>query len=272
MAGYSKNRQANLEIKYLRKVLTEIETPLPQSLSADALIGKLDNVHQEKKVALLFSGGAFKPQKILAYAAAFVLIVVFALSMRGGGNDPSGRILIEQPDGNVASQTTGYNPPDESVAPVDGRSGNDQPPQDNPPANSGGDSGTQPDPGTQPYDPPGGGIGGVLPVQMDALSEYVLFYRSNAGERAAVSPYVLELTDVENDVILSVVELPGITEVRGLYVQADENVVTLVGLGEEGEISLSIDFSDPRNPTVFPGNEQAGYLQESGACLLTEAE
>ncbi len=78
MAGYTKNREQNLEIKYLRKVLGQVDNriQLPASLEASALRGLLDEIEPTnvREVA------ARRPrwlslQSGIAYAAAFALIV-----------------------------------------------------------------------------------------------------------------------------------------------------------------------------------------------------
>lgn len=84
MAGYSDNREENYEIKYLRKVLGQVDERIevPESVSAESLRSLLDNVEpltpgeisrRRPRWLSLQSG--------IAYAAAFALIVALFYSM-----------------------------------------------------------------------------------------------------------------------------------------------------------------------------------------------
>lgn len=85
MAGYTNNREENYEIKYLRKVLTQVDNRIkvPESVSGDSLRALLDNapapavreVTSRRPRWLSLQSG-------IAYAAAFVLVVALFYSTR----------------------------------------------------------------------------------------------------------------------------------------------------------------------------------------------
>lgn len=85
MAGYSKNRETNYEMKYLRKVLGQVDkrVQIPESVSADSLRHLLDSV-ETPSVRETASRRTFKLslQSGIAYAAAFALIVALFYSTR----------------------------------------------------------------------------------------------------------------------------------------------------------------------------------------------
>ncbi len=80
MVAYSENRGHNLEMKHLRKRLSELDAQivLPDSLKGEALLARLDGVEQQ---APPMSAALMRPRRWLnarsgfAYAAAFLLIV-----------------------------------------------------------------------------------------------------------------------------------------------------------------------------------------------------
>ena len=80
MARYSDNREQNLEIKYLRKRLLELDERIavPESVRGEALVHKLEGVRQQNEARTAFGPRdrvPFTLHKGLAVAALFAVVV-----------------------------------------------------------------------------------------------------------------------------------------------------------------------------------------------------
>ena len=77
MAGYSENREQNLEMKYLRKVLGQVDKRIqvPETINGDRLRALIDDVESATHRDIASRRKHLTLRSAIAYAAAFMLIV-----------------------------------------------------------------------------------------------------------------------------------------------------------------------------------------------------
>lgn len=283
MAGYSENREHNLEVKYLRKVLGEVDDriALPEGLRGDALLGLLEGVEQQ---APPMSATLVKPRKWLnmrsglAYAAAFVLIVglFFGLGINRQDNLVDGSITLEPRTSPAAlpqldqTQISDTLPESDTAAadsgPATGGGAAQEETfqarmetfqmQENPDAGGDGIRASAPE-----------ALGGIVSTQLGAFGDYRLVSRpADENDPDLSSDNVLELLDPEENRLVALIQLPAMTRVHSAF--SGEELVTVVGSDDEAVYALILDLSNPEEPRTVTLLEQPGSL--SGARLYED--
>ncbi|MCL2035687.1 MAG: hypothetical protein FWG94_13310 [Oscillospiraceae bacterium] len=84
MAGYSENREQNLEMKYLRKVLIQVDKRIqvPEAISGDRLRALIDDVESATPRDIASRRKRLTLRSAIAYAAAFMLIIGMFYGLR----------------------------------------------------------------------------------------------------------------------------------------------------------------------------------------------
>lgn len=272
MAGYSENRELNKDIKYLRKVLGNVDSCIraPDSLRGDVLLQKLEGVTQEpspeEKVRMIMPKRLFTLRSGLTYAAAFLLIVglFYGMGFDKQNDMLTGEIslapyasLPDTPllDGGGGTEMARIAPESEEINPQANLQ--DSAPQENPMTFGM----TVEEPAENPVT--GGGVGGSGPsTRLGSYQDYILAFRPNDStdpDHISEAPYLLEL--MKDDAMVAQVDIPFITEISGYYGDAD--ILTLVGAVPEGTGSFVLNMADVETPAVLAYLTQPGTLREA---------
>jgi len=275
LAGYSDQRDQNLDIKYLRKALGGLDASIqtPERLSPSALLSKLDGIEQEvpteKKVRELVLPRRPGLRSWITYAAAFALIVglFYGLGHNQQGNIAIGELsLAEQADlGELSegggSRTAGADNPPANPIPASGEGviAIEAPPADGETPFAGGE--TDVFVGFEgALDAVGGtGMGQVL----GGFGEFILSYRPNDNadpDHHSDAPNVLFLLSSDGSEILSQIDLPLMREVAAFHGHGD--ILALVGRGEESTYIYTVDYTDVENPVALLLLSQPGSLAD----------
>lgn len=273
MTRYSDNREQNLEIKQLRKLLLELDDRIvvPESVRGHMLRPRLDDVRQEGAAHFTF-GGRGSLRFGLAFAAAFALIVglVFTLdSSRPEMIEDS--LLIEQ-----SGEGRGFINPLEEAEPS-------EPAQQA--FSAAGESATAERFSTAPEEnlpsgsePEAHGVGGggesVLLAAKDGLSFRLRANDPNDPD-ASEAAHTLEIVDDETSLLVGQASIPDMLAATECLVLEQE--VVLVVESADGLMAKFYDISDPAAPAEQISLPLAGVYSrtvESGGALrfLTLAE
>lgn len=268
MAGYSENREQNLEMKYLRKELFAVDSRIktPESLNGYAMLRKLDGVEQriplEKKVKELIFPRRPNLGSWLTYAVAFTLAVglFYGLGFHNHGNVTVGEIALPQNNGQLPPLDQGGGI---SVAGadqhIDGVSAIAQETEVSQAPWEAHISDHEALPGLYNIPEPFGGPGSV--TRLGQFGEFVLSYRPNDAtdpDHLSEAPKILLLFDADENNIISQIDIPYMTEIAAFYVNG--SILALVGATEDKTYVYTIDYTFAENPVSFLLLDQPGAL------------
>lgn len=274
MAGYSKNREENYEIKYLQKVLRQVDNRVqtPESLSAGSLRHLLDSVDAptvreakpHRMLRLSFQSG-------IAYAAAFALIVAlfystkfYYPSMVSGGTDvlaleqqPKAEVMTAEDAGGeiVEAETPDY----AGEAPIMLA----EPESPEPAAVANEDvlladepSGRNDSQAVAPKLGIGGGGKANLLLERD---EYAFYWRMNdLSDPDRTSPVSFEVVDKETQAVVTQTDVPLESIMQSLELNGS---LIFIGTGLSGDAEIySYDISSPEAPVMQIEFAQEGEL------------
>lgn len=268
LSNYSDNREMEMEIKYLRKVLADVDSNivLPDSLKAEAMRRKLDAIPEPKKISFLnaefLRSRVFSLQSVVSYAVAFVIIFAAAWFMRLGSPD-----IV---DGNIDTVDAGS--AENAVMDAEPFAMRVQEAEDNAADAAGVQEQEQADiPGILPppeslfQDSMGVGGGGAA-KQLAADDRYTYLYRENDLTDPDGAGYTLEIVDEQNQELAARIGLEGFVEIRDCFVS--EDMLTLVGLCEGGVVSRSWSLAGLETES---GPVQTAELIQPGSYVAARA-
>lgn len=278
MAGYTQNREQNMEIKYLRKMLGQIDARIltPPGLRGDVLRQKLDGVSQLSPASGWDFKRLFSPQSGVAYAAAFALIIALFFSLEYYSPqmiDSSVRIAREEepepglfsvqsslPEADAAGAVFSDAGEDsrEAVAPFSAMSGepvSDAPQEENA-------LGT------------GGGGKAVLLLEQGTYAYYSRENDENDPDRTGF-PITLEVTDTAAKLPVAQIHIPDMREIDRVFVK--DSALLLVGTDGGAVVSRAYDMTDPASPvqqlvTAQPGDFVDARLYENVLHIASAAK
>jgi len=289
LAAYSENREHNLEMKYLRKRLSEVDRciVLPDSLKGSALLPRLEGVEQKAppmRVALMSPRHLFNVRSGFAYAAAFLLLVglFYGLGFDKQNNLIDGTITLDrQQEQATVSQSApeGVDQP-LAVAPDDSvkafLAGNEESSSDQfAIASNEGDKASL---AAMPESPPStalkgekaeknfsDAVGGVLSTQLCTFGEdYVLACRPvDQNDPDMDVSNVLEVLHSRENRLVALIPLPAMENV--LYAFAGENLVAVVGEDQDFAYALTVDLSNVEEPQPLELLAQPGTVKTARA-------
>lgn len=283
MAAYSENREHNLEIKYLRKVLGQVDEQivLPDSLRGDALLARLDGVEQKPppmRVALVRPHRWLNARSGLAYAAAFLLMVglFYGLGFDKQSNLVDGTITLDREQGSGLLPQTDTQPLSrESVSAAPEASAGDSTPSEEdiagqPEASSASAAqaasfaaASDPSASGEPAEPsplPMEGVGGIRSTQLCTFGEHMaLAYRpADANDPELGASHLLEIQDLDGNRLIALMALPAMDRV--LYAFAGENLAAVVGEDDHSAYLLILDLFHLEEPRILNLLERPGHL------------
>lgn len=272
MAGYQDERGKNYELKYLRKVLGEVDEKIavPDSVRGDALRCKLNNVYPtvpaapNKKSGIRFGLHWFSLQSGISYAAAFALIVGLFYGL--GFNRQPEMSLVERnmalsepeapsQEGDApAEQATPFLAPNETV--ID-------------PAVSGDASVAPPAPPSQPdstthggsHAEPGGVGGGGASFPLGTQGGYTYTWRSNDATDPDKGgfPITIDIVQDGSAAIAAQIDIPDMQGITECYLT--NSTLSVIGNGAEGIVTRSYLISTPGSP------EELGVVAQPGSYI-----
>jgi len=267
LAGYSENREQNLEMKYLRKELLAVDSRIktPESLRGHNMLRKLDGVEQriplEKKIRELIFPRRPNWGSWLTYAVAFALVVglFYGLGFHNHNDVAVGGIAIPQNNelpqleqGGGISVAGGDRNIDGATAVLPGTEGYQE-------AGLIPASGHGALPGGYLDPEPFGGAG--LGTRLGEFEDFVLSHRPNDTtdpDHLNEAPKVLLLLDADENNIISQIDIPYMTEIAAFY--AKDYILTLVGTAGDKTYVYTIDYTFAENPATLLLLDQPGAL------------
>jgi len=288
LAGYQDERDKNYEVKYLRKVLGEVDEKIavPDSVRGDALRCKLDNIYPDvpaapnKKSGTRFGLHWFSLQSGISYAAAFALIVGLFYGL--GFN--------QQPEMNLVERNMALSDPN---APPRGEDTSEEQPlilfnQDEDvidPAASGDTSVSSPAPpvqpdgvaGGDPYANPGGMGGGGVSTPLGTQGGYTYTWRSNdsTDPDKGKFPITIDIVQDGSAAIAAQIDIPDMLGITDCYLT--NSSLSVVGAGTEGVVTRSYLIATPWAPeelgsTVQPGGYISSRIHQDVIHTVTYCE
>lgn len=279
LAAYSEHREHNLEMKYLRKRLSEVDAHivLPDSLKGEALLARLDGVEQQAppmSVTLMRPRRWFNARSGFAYAAAFLLIVglFYGLGFDKQSNLIDGTITLDREQGRSiesrleVEETSPASVPEaaaRAALPAAEQSGepeaNNSKAADMAPfaALSGPSASTSKE--AEDRNVPDA-MGGVLSTQLCTFGEdYVLACRPvDENDPHIDAANVLEVLNHRENRLVALVPLPAMDRVLKAF--AGDHLVAVVGEDDHSVYTLTLDLSDLEEPKTLELLEQPGAL------------
>lgn len=244
MAGYTENREQNMEVKYLRKVLGQVDERIqvPESVQASSLMHLLDGIPEPavaKPVAAKKEPPRRKAQRKwfslqsgIAYAAAFALIVAlfysFELSKNNLGTNNIGPGAATSA---AAGESSEAEPVDPANAPT--QTGEDATTPTSKPQTAA--SAAEPNGPATTSEPDALGVGGAMQAALLLEQDGVLYYcRANdpSDPDKKGFPVSLEIVDQSTQELLAQVNIPDMQGIEKCFAQ-DGNLL-LLGKGEAG--------------------------------------
>ena len=270
MAGYSKNRETNYEIKYMRKVLQSVDDRIliPESVRGEALRLKLEGVQLDQEPKPNARTGLRLVPRALAYrtgltcAAAFLLIIALFYGIRGqGGHLISGNMSIE---GEAVQETMDEMAIEEAAMPDEAADSMD----------TGGQtmfSGGTPRDNTAPQSRASMGVGGggvSTVLRETGKVTYSFRYNDSTDPDKANYPITVEIADNSTGETVTQVDIPDMQSVENLY--AYEDGMVLVGMGNTGVVTRCYSVQEGVEPAGRLVVAQEGALYASGSSADTE--
>lgn len=270
MAGYADKRDENYEIKYLRKVLGQVDNRIrvPQSLDAQSLLPLLDGIESSSYETARRRPRWISLQSGVAYAAAFALIVALFYSMElyrpqmlEGGmlvaeSSQSAQALLAED----AADAGGDVQPETDLILVGDDSGDlsgEAVPDTALPSQAGGIA--EAAPVTAAF-----GIGGVesnLLLEQDNTAYYCRVNDSTDPDRQA--PVTLEIVDTASQELVSQIDISEMSAIDRCFVA--ENLLLLVGQNEDAVVISTYDNTDPASPAEMSSLARQGELVDARA-------
>jgi len=289
LAAYSENREHNLELKYLRKRLSEVDRciVLPDSLKGSALLPRLEGVEQKAppmRVTLMSPRHLFNVRSGFAYAAAFLLLVglFYGLGFDKQNNLIDGTITLDRQQEQATASQPVSEDIDQPLAAVpeasvkaflatDEESSSDQlaiasneenqaflaaMPESQPSTVLKGEMAENGD---------SEAVGGVLSTQLCTFGEdYVLACRPvDQNDPDMGVSNVLEVLHNQENRLIALIPLPAMENV--LYGFAGENLVAVVGEGQDYAYTLTVDLSNVEEPQTLELLAQPGAVKTARA-------
>jgi hypothetical protein len=289
LAAYSENREHNLEMKYLRKRLSEVDKRivLPDSLQGSALLARLDGVEQKAppmRVALISPRRLLNARSGFAYAAAFLLMVglFYGLGIDKQNNLVDGMIALDreqgrssamQQDGQEMLQPSPSAPEDSARSYALKSEESDQPEAAPPKGAEMAPFAAIPDSSSsialhremEQESASDAAIGGVLSTQLCTFGEdYVLACRPvDQNDPDMGVSNVLEVLHHQENRLVALVPLPAMERVISAFTKDD--LVAVVGEDQGFVYTLTVDLSHLEEPKPLELLEQPGVWKGARA-------
>lgn len=264
MAGYSDNREQYYEMKYLRKVLGEVDEtiPVPESVRGSALRQKLDHIQPtappapDKKSGVTFGLHWFSLQSGLTYVAAFALIVGLFYGL--GFHEPRPGIEAGDPARPEITQQVEDVPDPVSQLPNGDDPAVSQPPAETDPQKPVEPSGGEPAESSTPASSESSAWGGGGKAStLGSNAGYAYTWRANDAADPDKSGFPVTIDIVkEGSQLVSQIDIPDIQVI--MEAMFTETTLSVVGTYEGGVITRCYDISTPEEPVELAVQSQPG--------------
>ena len=237
LAGYSENREQNYEMKYLRKVLGQVDKRIqvPESISGERLRALIDDVESATPRDIAARRKRLTLRSAIAYAAAFALIVglfygtqMYRPEMITGGmqiasrtSDAGNAAVVEQaPEAHVFDT----NDLAEAPAPAAAEAVSAE-------------VAAQEDTGAAVVDAGGEevlGVGGLMSTLLLEQDGYAYYVRTNdaTDPDKAGYPVTIDIVNMETNLIEAQIDIDNMQTVESI--SASDGKITLTGLYGDG--------------------------------------